>query len=210
MQLHAHPPRTSTRLSTPLQSTTLHDRWRSILVLDATAARTACLNALHHAHAVLVTIWHLPEDDMAAVEPGGDDGRDEELGAVGVWAGVGHGEEEGLVVLELEVLVGELLAVDGFAARAITTGEVSTLEHELWNDTMELAALVTEALLASAEGTEVLGRLRDDVVEDLEVDAAGAWLVSHVLACHLAASISLELWARPGAVKVRLDRHVAC
>jgi hypothetical protein len=37
---------------------------------------------------------------------------------------------------------------------------------------MELAALVAEALLASAEGTEVLGGLGDDVVVDVEVDAA--------------------------------------
>jgi hypothetical protein len=41
-----------------------------------------------------------------------DDGGDEELRAVGVLSGVGHGEETLLGVLELEVLVGELLAVD--------------------------------------------------------------------------------------------------
>jgi hypothetical protein len=56
---------------------------------------------------------------VAAVEPGGDDGGDEELGAVGVGAGVGHAEKEGLGVLELEVLVRELLAVDGLAAGAL-------------------------------------------------------------------------------------------
>ena len=39
---------------------------------------------------------------------------------------------------------------------------------------MELAALVTETLFAGAKGTEVLGRLRDHVVEQLEVDTAGA------------------------------------
>lgn len=37
---------------------------------------------------------------------------------------------------------------------------------------MELAALVAEALLACAEGAEVLGGLGDDIVEELEVDAA--------------------------------------
>lgn len=42
----------------------------------------------------------------------GDDGGDEELGAVGVLSGVGHGEEALLGVLELEVLVGELLTID--------------------------------------------------------------------------------------------------
>jgi hypothetical protein len=36
-----------------------------------------------------------------------------------VGAGVGHGQKEGLVVLQLEVLVAELLAIDGLAASAL-------------------------------------------------------------------------------------------
>ena len=56
---------------------------------------------------------------MAAIEPGGDDGGDEELRAVGVWAGVSHAEHEGLLVLELEVLVCKFLAVDRFGAGAL-------------------------------------------------------------------------------------------
>lgn len=39
-------------------------------------------------------------------------GSDEELGAIGVLSGVGHGEKTGLGVLQLEVLVCELVAVD--------------------------------------------------------------------------------------------------
>lgn len=39
--------------------------------------------------------------------------------AVRVGAGVGHGEEEGSVVGQLEVLVGELVAVDGFTTSAL-------------------------------------------------------------------------------------------
>ena len=45
------------------------------------------------------------EDNVRAVEPAGDDGGDEELGAVRVLAGVSHGEDTRLGVLELEVLV---------------------------------------------------------------------------------------------------------
>lgn len=73
---------------------------------------------------------------MLAIEPRCDDGGDEELGAVAinlsaelegvtkqrilrVWSSVGHGQEEGLVVPELEVLVAELLAIDGLAAGAL-------------------------------------------------------------------------------------------
>ena len=40
------------------------------------------------------------------------------LGAIRARAGVGHREHAGARVAELEVLVGELLAVDGLAARA--------------------------------------------------------------------------------------------
>ena len=36
------------------------------------------------------TLGDFAEHDVLAVEPRGDDGGDEELGAVGVWAGVCH------------------------------------------------------------------------------------------------------------------------
>ena len=38
----------------------------------------------------LVALEHLAEDDVLAVQPGGDGGGDEELRAVGVLASVGH------------------------------------------------------------------------------------------------------------------------
>ena len=50
---------------------------------------------------------------------------------------------------------------------------VTALEHELGNDTVEARAGVAEALLASAESTEVGGGLGDDVVVELEADTAG-------------------------------------
>lgn len=53
----------------------------------------------------------------------------------------------------------------------VATGEVTTLKHELGDDTVELGAGIAEALLTSAESTEVLSRLGDDIVEKLEVDA---------------------------------------
>jgi hypothetical protein len=54
----------------------------------------------------------------------------------------------------------------------VATGEVTALEHEVGDDTVESRALVAEALLASAEGTEVRGGLGDDVVKQVERDAA--------------------------------------
>jgi hypothetical protein len=147
------------------------------------------------------TLDNLAEDDVLAIEPRGLDGADEELGAVAdaplvvlmekameeylrAWAGVGHGEDTGTGVLEVEVLVLELLAVDGLSAGAllpisllppsigfsrmtyVAAGEVTTLEHELGDDAVEGGALEVErlarlagALLAGAEGAEVLSGL---------------------------------------------------
>jgi hypothetical protein len=76
---------------------------------------------------------------VLAVEPRGDDGGDEELGAVGVGSGVGHREEVGAVVAELEVLVGELVAVDGLA-----TGTVVVLRNRVSINT-NIATLVRVA-----------------------------------------------------------------
>jgi hypothetical protein len=107
---------------------------------------------------------------------------------VRVGSGVGHGQQEGLLVPELEVLVGKLLAVDGLATGAlrrvslsifnvschgthIATGKVPALEHEVGNDAVELGVGIAKALLAGREGAEVLYRLGDDIVKELKVDA---------------------------------------
>lgn len=74
-------------------------------------------------------------------------------------------------MLDLEVLIGELLAVDGLATSAVATGEVTTLEHELGDDTVEGRALVSETLVALAQLHEVLGGLWDDVVVEVEVNS---------------------------------------
>lgn len=53
---------------------------------------------------------------------------DEELGAVRVGAGVGHGQDAGPRVLQDEVLVGKLLPVNGFATSAVVARKVTTLK----------------------------------------------------------------------------------
>lgn len=63
-------------------------------------------------------------------------------------------------------------ALSGVGVSYVTTGEVTALKHELRDDTVEPGAGIAEALLAGAEGAEVLGGLGDDVVEEVELDAA--------------------------------------
>ena len=55
----------------------------------------------------------------------------------------------------------------------VATGEVTTLKHEVGNDTVELGALEAEAHLTSAESGEVLHGLWDNIVVELEVDTSG-------------------------------------
>lgn len=73
---------------------------------------------------------------------------------------------------ELEVLILELVAVDGLATsacqqelvvassmskvmvRTVMVGEVTTLDHEVLNDTVEGRTLVAEAFLASSQSAK--------------------------------------------------------
>jgi hypothetical protein len=88
---------------------------------------TVLLNSLNDIH----TLNYGTEDGVLTIEPGGLDGADEELGSVGVGTSVGHGEDTGASVLEGEVLISELLTVDGLTTGTVTAGEVTTLKHEL-------------------------------------------------------------------------------
>merc|ERR1719189_2629080 len=141
-----------------------------------------CLELLHDVHA----LGDGPEDHVLAVEPRGLHGAEEELRAVGVGPRVGHGQDAGARVLEREVLVGELAAVDRLGAVAVR--EVPSLAHEVGNDTMERATLEVErlahlasALLAGAEAAEVLSGLGRDIGSELHYNAACSRTVqSHV------------------------------
>ena len=81
------------------------------------------------------------EHNVGTIEPRGNDRGDEELRAVGVLSCVGHGEDTGLGVLELEVLVLKLLAVDRLSTGTVAAGEVTTLEHELNCRNAEISGL---------------------------------------------------------------------
>ncbi|RUP46859.1 hypothetical protein BC936DRAFT_146445 [Jimgerdemannia flammicorona] len=77
-------------------------------------------------------------------------------------------------VFEHEILVGKLVAIDGFAARAIPLGEVSALAHELRDNAVEGTALETEPLLSRAEGPEVF--CWREVAEQNQLGWGVAWV----------------------------------
>ena len=51
-------------------------------------------------------------------------------------------------------------------------GEVTTLNHEVVDDAVEGRALVTEAVLTGAQLPEVTGSDGNDIVKELQIDAA--------------------------------------
>lgn len=87
---------------------------------------------------------------MLVVQPCRLHGADEELRSVGVCTSVGHRQDAGAGVLQTEVLIGELVAIDRLASSAVVVGEIAALAHEVWNDAMETGSLVAETLLAGA------------------------------------------------------------
>ena len=122
----------------------------------------------------------LAEDDVLTIEPRARDEAEEELGAVGVGTGVSHREVTSASVLDGETLILELHTVDGLATGTVAGGEVTTLGHELRDDSVEGATLVVKGLatladtsLTSAESSEVLGGLGDLIGIELHNDAAG-------------------------------------
>lgn len=76
-----------------------------------------------------------------------------------ILARVRHGQQTLLGVLQLEVLVLKLRAVDALSTGTIATGEVTALNHEVLDYAVEGGALVAKALLAGSESAEVLNSL---------------------------------------------------
>lgn len=74
-------------------------------------------------------------------------------------------------MLELEVFVGKLLAVDAATARAVAFGEIAPLDHEVLDDPVELTTLVPFALGPLGQLDEVLRGLRHGRAEQADFHA---------------------------------------
>lgn len=133
------------------------------------------LNALHN----ILTLKDLSKHNVFSIKPRSLHGGDEKLGSIRVGACVRHGKVHRGFVLELEVLVGKLFTVNALASSAVAIGKVSSLEHEVGDDSVEDRSFVVKgfslgshSLLSSAERTEVFNRLRDGVTEQTHNDTS--------------------------------------
>ena len=91
---------------------------------------------------------HLSKDHVFSVQPDRIGRAQKELRSVRVGAGVGHAQNPGSRVAESKVLVAEFFAVNGFSARAVVVGEISSLAHESGNDAVKTRSLVSKALFS--------------------------------------------------------------
>lgn len=57
--------------------------------------------------------------NVLAIQPFGRSRAQEELGSVGSWSGVGHGQDSWSSVLQGEVLIGKLLAIDTLSSGSV-------------------------------------------------------------------------------------------
>ena len=148
-----------------------------ILLLDSTVedlygkrrASAAASNALNRLDSGVAT-QNLTKNNVLSIQPCSRASAQEELTTVSARAGVRHAQHTGTLVAEVEVLVVELVAVDGLSAGSVVVREVAALAHEVGDDAVETRALEAEPLVVGAEGLEVLGGLRDDVLLQLHHD----------------------------------------
>ena len=66
-----------------------------------------------------------------------DSRGDKELRAVSILASIGHTQKALLGVLQLEVFIGELLSVDRLATSAVSLGEITPLDHKVFDNSMK-------------------------------------------------------------------------
>ena len=105
---------------------------------------------------------------MFAIQPRSLGSAKEKLGSVGVGSSIGHAQDSRSGVLQLEVFVFELVAVDGLASSSVVVGEVTALAHEVRDHAVEGGSLVTHSLFTSAKSTEILGGPGDHIRSQLK------------------------------------------
>jgi len=120
------------------------------------ASTSNSFNLLHNGHGVL---GDFTEDNVFAVEMRCCSRAQEELWTIRVRPTVCHRKNSWTSVFVVEVFVLKFLSVNGFPSSSITFGEITTLTHEAWNDSMETASFVTISILSSTQFREVFHRL---------------------------------------------------
>eukprot|EP00397_Hematodinium_sp_SG-2012_P063729 GEMP01088620.1.p2 GENE.GEMP01088620.1~~GEMP01088620.1.p2 ORF type:complete len:134 (-),score=18.65 GEMP01088620.1:30-431(-) len=127
---------------------------------------------------------------MFPIKPLGLHSAQEELRAICVGSSIGHGQDTWASVTQREVFVGKFHPIDRLATGSITSSEVTTLTHEVWDDTMEGGALVAESPFSCTQSTEVLCSLGNYISTQLHNNSANRLVVRN--------DIEEDLWIPHG------------
>ena len=66
-------------------------------------------------------------------------------------------------MFDFKVFFFELFSVNGLSSSSVVVSEITSLDHELRNDSVEDGSLVSESLFTSAKSSEVLSSIWNDV-----------------------------------------------
>ena len=84
----------------------------------------------------------MAEDNVFVIQPLGFHRANEKLRAVGVGAGVSHGENAGFRVFQLKVFIFEFVSENAFPTSAVAAREITALAHEFRDDTVEAGSFI--------------------------------------------------------------------
>ena len=130
--------------------------------------RSNSLKGFGHTH----TLRYSSEDNMFAIEPAGVCSGDEELTSIGVGSSVCHWNAERFM-LEHKVFVLESVSVDRLATCSITSCEITSLDHEVRNDSVErTACILTSRIIAFAKSDKVFDCFRDNSSKEIKDNIA--------------------------------------
>lgn len=123
------------------------------------------------------SVSYLAKDGVVVVQVRGRRHGDKELGTVGAWAGISHGQQEWAIELQLRVeFILELVS----RATAAGAGRVAALNHEVIDDAVEDCTVIERAgllalcvlggvvLLALGQADEVFNGYRCMVTEEID------------------------------------------
>jgi hypothetical protein len=112
---------------------------------------------------------------MFSIQPSAWDKSDKELRSIGVWSSIGHTQLSFFGMFDGEVLISKFGSINRNTTSSVLIGKVSSLSHKISNNSMEWTSFIVKfdttwssTFLSSAEGSEVLGSLRDNIIKELE------------------------------------------
>ncbi len=137
------------------------------------ASRSKGFNFLDNIH----SLNYFSKYNVPFIKPWTGNSCDEKLGSIWVGSGIGHRQKSWTGMIMLEIFVIEFLSVNGFASSSIMVREITSLKHELRDDSVEDGSFVSIPFFAGAKSSKVLCSFWDSISEKLEDNFSDIFIV---------------------------------